>query len=80
VRHAVGRFFASREPFLWEELETWWAAHVAAPLVGSTFREALAATLSCANEDEAPNPGRLPSPARTAELAALISVLKEYRH
>lgn len=74
VRHALGVGITDRE------LETWWAAHVAARFVGGDLRGALTASLNLWDETHAPGPHRLPSTERRADLAKLTLMLRSYRH
>jgi hypothetical protein len=56
-----------------DELELWWAAHAAAPTMGATVEDALAASLSCASEREYPAPASLPSEARIKQLLTVTA-------
>lgn len=76
VRHALGNGMRR------DQLEVWWAAHAATPLLPqpATAEQALAASLSLAPVASRPGPAKLPSPGRCEELSRLAATLPRFTH
>ncbi len=76
VRHALGSGMKR------DELQVWWAAHAAAPLLPNpvSVRDAIAASLELTPARDRPGPPRLPSAARCEELRRLARRLTRPKH
>ncbi len=76
VRHALAKDMRR------DELELWWAAHAASPLLPRSISvpDALLASLNMVPVAKRPGPSRLPSPERCEELWRLTTRLPRFRN
>lgn len=77
VKHGLGRSGLEDD-----NLEMWWAAHAAAPLLRNAccVEDAIAISLKITTAAQRPGPSRLPNPERCEELWRLTTLLPRYRH
>jgi hypothetical protein len=76
VLHALGKGMRR------DQLQVWWAAHAAAPLLPEplTVSKAVEYSLKLVTVPARPGPPKLPSAARCQELVALAAMLPRFYH
>jgi hypothetical protein len=76
VLHALGKGMRR------DQLQVWWAAHAAAPLLPKpvTVSKAVQDSLKLLTVPARPGPPKLPSAARCQELVALAAMLPRFYH